>query len=401
MSSIKYSDFNQTNIFKNFGSMYTDLYKSIRETYRELSYNRILAEENFQYLKTLIEQIPSGIISFKEDGHIELINNVAKNMLEIENLVNIHSLKDSKNYFKTIFEDFEIGKEQTLKFYSGSKEKNIAVSKSVFKLRNNFFTLVTLKNLEDQLEKERLESELEIAQNIQTSLLPKQIPLCKNYDISVLFKPAKRVGGDFYDFFNLGKNKIGIIIGDVSGKGLGAAIYTTLLKGIFQTLAKECLSTVELLTKANSLVYSMMDKKSFVTVLYGILDVFTNTLVFSRAGHEPLLVYENEKSTFRKYNQNGLGLGLEKGDILKNNLEEQLVNINAEDILLFYTDGLADLKNSSGKDNSLEGFIKIIAVNHAKKTNDILDILEEEIKKYTKTFEQYDDISVILIKRKN
>ncbi len=80
MSSIKYSDFNQTNLFKNFGSMYADLYKSIRGTYRELSSNRITAEENFQYLKTLIEQIPSGIISFKEDGHVELINDAAKNI---------------------------------------------------------------------------------------------------------------------------------------------------------------------------------------------------------------------------------------------------------------------------------------------------------------------------------
>ncbi len=400
MSSIKYSDFNQTNLFKNFGSMYTELYKSISDTYNELSSNRILVEENLHYLNTLIQQIPSGIISFKENGDVELINSAAKNILGVESLANINSIKENKDYFKSLFQYTLIGKEVIIKFQQGNKSKNISVFKSNFKLRNNLYTLITLKDMENELEKERLENELHIAQNVQTSLLPKAIPTYNNYDISVLFKPAKKVGGDFYDFFDLGKNKLGIIIGDVSGKGLGAAIYTTLLKGIFQTLAFECASTIELLTKANSLIYQMLDKKSFITAIYAILDTEANTLVFSRAGHEPLLVYENEKSAFCSYKQKGLGIGLEKGKVLKDNLEEKIVIINEKDIILFYTDGLTDLKNYSGIDNSLDKFKNIIAVNNANSLTDLTGKLENEINIYIEKFDQYDDVTTILIRRK-
>ena len=401
LSSIKYSDFNQTYLFKNFGSMYTDLYKSISDTYNELSSNRIMVEENLQYLNTLIQQIPSGIISFKENGAVELINEAAKNILGVESLTNVNSIKGNKDYFNSLFDNTEIGKEEIIKFGPGNKGKNISVFKSNFKLRNNLYTLITLKDMENELEKERLENELHIAQNVQTSLLPKAIPLFNNYDISVLFKPAKKVGGDFYDFFDLGSNKLGIIIGDVSGKGLGAAIYTTLLKGIFQTLAFEYSSTVELLTKANSLLYQMLDKKSFITAIYAVLDTSTNKLVFSRAGHEPLIVYEIEESDFRIYKQKGLGLGLEKGEVLKSNLEEQIVQIKTNDTLLFYTDGLADLKNYSGADDSLENFKNIIASNHSISTTEMKMKLENEIDIYTQNYDQYDDITVILIKRKS
>ncbi len=400
MSSIKYSDFNQTYLFKNFGSMYTELYKSISDTYNELSSNRIMAEENLQYLNTLIQQIPPGIISYKENGDVELINEAAKNILGMESLANINSIKGSKDYFKSLFQNTLIGKEEIIKFRLGNKTKNISVFKSNFKLRNNLYTLITLKDMENELEKERLENELYIAQNVQTSLLPKEIPSNINYDISVLFKPAKKVGGDFYDFFDLGNNKLGIIIGDVSGKGLGAAIYTTLLKGIFQTLAFEYTSTVELLTKANSLLYQMLDKKSFITAIYAILDSAKNTLVFSRAGHEPLLVYEYEKSDFCSYKQKGLGIGLEKGQVLQDNLEEKTVIIKKNDIILLYTDGLSDLKNYSGIDNSLEIFKNIIAVNNTNSSTDIKDKLENEINNYTENFDQYDDVTAILIKRK-
>ena len=401
MSSLKYSDFNQTYLFKNFGSMYTELYKSIANTYNELSSNRIMAEENLQYLNTLIQQIPSGIISFKENGAVELINEAAKNILGVESLTNINSLKVNKEYIKSLLDNSEIGEEKIIKYGLGNKGKNISVFKSNFKLRNNLYTLITLKDMENELEKERLENELHIAQNVQTSLLPKEIPSFNNYDISVLFKPAKRVGGDFYDFFDLGNNKLGIIIGDVSGKGLGAAIYTTLLKGIFQTLAFEYSSTVELLIKANSLLYQMLDKKSFITAIYAVLDTSTNKLVFSRAGHEPLIVYEMKESGFRTYKQKGLGLGLEKGEVLKSNLIEQMVQINTNDIILFYTDGLVDLKNYSGEEDSLENIKRIISANHAHNTKEILLILENEINNYTQNFEQYDDITALLIKKKS
>ncbi len=399
LTSVKYSDFTQTYLQKNFGSAYKDLYNSIVATYGNLSSDRLRAEGNLQYLKTLIEQVPSGIISYKENGEIELINKTAKSLLNIGDMRNINMIKEEKNYLKYLLENLEIGREKTAKFYVGPKEKNISVFASKFKLRNNLYTLITFKDLEDELEKKRLENELNIAQDIQSSLLPKKLPEYKDYEISAFFKPAKRVGGDFYDFFELGENKLGIIIGDVSGKGLGAAIYTTLIKGIFQTLAYESSSTVELFEKANSLIYNMLDKKSFITAIYAVLDTSNNTLTFSRAGHEPLLIYEYGSGEFKSYVNKGLGLGLDKGSKLVDNLEEQTVNIKVKDTILIYTDGLVDLNNNAGAEDAMNIFKEIVSSNYEKNTGAILKEFEKYITNCTESSDQFDDITVIAIRR--
>ncbi|MFZ0455332.1 MAG: SpoIIE family protein phosphatase [Ignavibacteriaceae bacterium] len=399
LTSIKYSDFTQTYLQKNFGNSYKDLYNSIAVTYGNLSSDRLRAEENLQYLKTLIEQVPSGIISYKENGQIELINQAAKRLLSIGDKGNINMIKEEKEYLKYLLDDIEIGREKTAKFFIGAKEKNISVFASKFKLRNILYTLVTFKDLEDELEKKRLENELNIAQDIQSSLLPQKLPELKNYEIATMFKPAKRVGGDFYDFFQLDENRYGIIIGDVSGKGLGAAIYTTLIKGIFQTLAYECSSTAELFVKANSLIYSMLDKKSFITAIYAILDTANNTLTFSRAGHEPLLVYESDGTQFSYHKGKGIGLGLEKGKKLRDNLEECIINIKEKDILLFYTDGLVDMDYSSADDEAMNNFKAVVSANDEKGVKVILNEFANYISKSAEKIEQFDDITIIAVKR--
>jgi serine phosphatase RsbU (regulator of sigma subunit) len=399
LTSIKYSDFTQTYLQKNFGNSYKDLYNSIVATYGNLSTDRLRTEENLQYLKTLIEQVPSGIISYKENGQIELINQAAKRLLNIGGTGNINTIKKEKDYLKYLLDDLEIGHEKIAKFYVGDREKNISFFASNFKLRNILYTLITFKDLEGELEKKRLENELNIAQKIQSSLLPQKMPEYKNYEISILFRPAKRVGGDFYDFFQLDNNRLGIIIGDVSGKGLGAAIYTTLIKGIFQTLASERTSTSELFVKANSLVYTLLDKRSFITAIYAILDTINNTLTFARAGHEPLIVYESEHKKFKYYKSQGLGLGLDKGKKLQENLEECIIKINVKDVLLFYTDGLIDMNNSSAEDESMNNFKAIVSANYEKGSNAILKEFSNYMSKLTEKFEQYDDTTIIAIKR--
>ena len=399
LTSIKYSDFTQTYLQKNFGNSYKDLYNSIAATYGNLSSDRLRAEENLQYLKTLIEQVPSGIISYKENGQIELINQSAKRLLNIGDKGNINTIKEEKDYLKYLLDDLEIGHEKTAKFYVGAKEKNISVFASKFKLRNILYTLVTFKDLEGELEKKRLENELNIAQEIQSSLLPQKLPEFKNYEISALFKPAKRVGGDFYDFFQLDENRYGIIIGDVSGKGLGAAIYTTLIKGIFQTLAYECSSTAELFVKANSLIYTMLDKKSFITAIYAVLDTINNTLTFARAGHEPLIVYESEREQFKYYKSKGIGLGLDKGKKLKDNLEECIINIKEKDIIMLYTDGLVDMDLSSVEDEAMNNFKNLVSANYEKGPNVILKEFANYVAKSAEKYDQYDDITIIAIKR--
>ena len=192
---------------------------------------------------------------------------------------------------------------------------------------------------------------------------------------------------------------MGIIIGDVSGKGLGAAIYTTLIKGIFQTLAFESLSTSEVLLKANTLIYNMVDKKSFITAIYGILDFEENSLKFTRAGHEPLLIYKKDKNDFQTYKQSGLGLGLEKGTLLSAQLNEQAFSLDINDSVVLYTDGLVDLKNYYGTNDSLDNFKEIVKTKNSEGAESIIGNFENEINCYIEKHDQFDDITTIIIQR--
>ena len=144
----------------------------------------------------------------------------------------------------------------------------------------------------------------------------------------------------------------------------------------------------------------MLDRKSFITAIYGVLDISKNTLTFSRAGHEPLLLYENSLKEFKVFSQSGLGLGLDKGEALSNNLKEHEIYLNEEDTIMLYTDGLVDLYKYSVQKNNGNYFKEIVSGNYSKGTSQIMKELENIITDYTSSYEQFDDITIIMIKRK-
>jgi hypothetical protein len=141
------------------------------------------------------------------------------------------------------------------------------------------------KLLEESIEKERLEKELDVAREIQRKILPNKNPELNGLDISSTFIPAFEVGGDYYDFFEVSESKLGFVIADVSGKGISAAFIMAEVKGIFESLSRTSLSPKEILINANQILKRTLDKKSFVSAAYGLLDLKEDKLCLARAGH--------------------------------------------------------------------------------------------------------------------
>lgn len=264
------------------------------------------------------------------------------------------------------------------------------------------FAAVALENaklFEESLEKERLEKELDLAREVQYKILPQKDPACKNLEIASLFVPAFEVGGDYYDFFQIDNNRLGVIIADVSGKGIEAAFIMAQVKGIFSSLSKQFINSKELLVKANTVLKNNLTRKNFVTAIYGIFDFDKETFNFARAGHSPLLHYSNNKVS--RIIPKGIGLGLDYSDKFENNLKELEIKLNNNDIIVLFTDGINESLNKEKEEFGYERLEKVLIENH----NSTVDEISNEIMKNVSTFvqdsSQHDDITLVLLKWKS
>lgn len=247
-------------------------------------------------------------------------------------------------------------------------------------------------------ERERMAKELEIARRVQMSLLPKASPTTAGFDIAGTCIPALEVGGDYYDFVYLPDNRIGIAIGDVSGKGVPAAIYMTLTKGILQSHAEENISPKHVLSKVNSLMYRTIDRNSFVSMFYAILDPVGRTIRFARAGQCPVIFahHGNERGVFLI--PKGMALGLEVGRVFDSVIEEQDVPLHQGDVLVFYTDGFTEAMNSAGDEFGEERLAQSIERHRHLRASSIIAAISADVQTFTAGWQQHDDMTMVVVK---
>jgi len=250
--------------------------------------------------------------------------------------------------------------------------------------------------LEQSIEKERLEKELDVAREIQKKILPAKDPEFENLSVTSVFIPAFEVGGDYYDYFQISKNKFAFIIADVSGKGISAAFIMAEVKGIFNSLSRMIESPKDILIKANEILQQTLNKKNFVSALYGIIDLDKEVIRFARAGHCPaLLVRENVVKTFKP---SGIGLGLTNNGLFSKHLEEIKIDLKQNDTLVFYTDGITEAKNKELEDFGEQRFAEILVKDYDGSVNKIANEVIKNVTLFSRNHTQYDDITLVIFK---
>lgn len=254
------------------------------------------------------------------------------------------------------------------------------------------------KLIEESIEKERLESELKVARDIQYKILPRHIPQYNHLEISSVFVPAFEVGGDYYDFFPIDDCKLGFVIADVSGKGISAAFIMAEVKGIFESLASTFSNPRDILISANSILKNSLDKKSFVTAIFGIFDCRSSKMTISRAGHVPMYICRAQKLS--KIIPNGIGLGMEKTDIFKSYLKEIDIELENNDLIVLFTDGISEAKNKNMEEFGYSRLENLICTNSDLSVDDLSKIIMKEVSVFSKDYQQHDDITLILFKWK-
>ena len=251
-----------------------------------------------------------------------------------------------------------------------------------------------LKAAQAQLiEKERMERELKVAADIQMSILPDILPVHASYDFGGRILPARQVGGDFYDVFELGNNKIGVLIGDVADKGVPSAIFMARAHALIIAEADRAMTPGEVLMMANTHITRFEKSRQFVTALYGVLDTTTGEFSYARAGHEPPLLLNANRDVERLPHKPGMALGLWE-DIL---LDENSLNLPKDSLLLLFTDGMTDCRSPSGEAFGLDRLRQTLTSLDHTSAQSSCDQLLETLLNYQDGSKQDDDVTLVAV----
>ncbi|MBS1517593.1 MAG: PP2C family protein-serine/threonine phosphatase [Bacteroidetes bacterium] len=262
-------------------------------------------------------------------------------------------------------------------------------------------SLISLHNyflFQEYLSKQKIESELMVAREIQIALLPDRIPDINNYKVAGTNIPALHIGGDYFDFIELTKDKTVLVIGDVSGKGTPASLLMASIQSAVHSYLKlydeENFDFAKVTEKINELIYENTSPEKFITFFWGILDSKENTFEYINAGHNPpFLLKGNEYSELK---EGGFIIG-----ILDTAMGYEIgkVHLDKDDIIVLYTDGVTEAMNKKEEEFGEANLKKVITSNREKNPDVILESIKNSIVDFTREMPQYDDITMIVLKK--
>ncbi|UCE67958.1 MAG: SpoIIE family protein phosphatase [Candidatus Zixiibacteriota bacterium] len=239
----------------------------------------------------------------------------------------------------------------------------------------------------------RLEDELAIARRIQKTFLPSGNPRIDGFDIAGLNIPSAEVGGDYYDFIPIVENQYGIAIGDVSGNGIPASLIMAAFRASLKAEIRNNFAIRAILNKVNNLLFESIERDRYVTAAYGVLDSKNKIFTFSNAGHNhPILLRSTGEQQYLK--EGGMALGI----FANLSYEENSIILKSGDILLFYTDGVTEIKNENEIEFGEQRLIDAVKNSKEKSAMRIIDYVINEIKKFKKDRKFEDDITLIVMK---
>jgi serine phosphatase RsbU (regulator of sigma subunit) len=397
------------------------------------AFNKFILEENMLNRSHLLEYFMQSLRSAvnvdfawvedyeaKEDNRYKIFYNVNNSFLEqfnlipniknivnsIENVTIIASIRDiwaqiPKNVFRgsiamiPIFErkhrvgTIFLGRKQAYSF--ATEEQQIMNTFA----KNYEVALVNSILLQEALEKRRYQFEIQLAKGIQKKIIPQELPKIKNFSVAGISIPANELGGDYYDLIHLKNGEPTLLIADVSGKGVSAALYMSQLKGIIASISSNIETPTQLLENLNSILYKHTERQIFITLSAITIANEKGLLKYVRAGHSPLIV--KSQGIILEKAPKGIALGVANSNIFSNNLEEIEIQLCKGDLVFAYTDGLDELKNKDNNEYGTGNIYKIISGTQVTKAQDLIDETLNSVKSYMNGVRQFDDLTILTL----
>ena len=256
-----------------------------------------------------------------------------------------------------------------------------------------------LKNAQEMMVKQqRMERELEVAKEIQLSLIPKDIAVIEGFEVATYYSPAKEVSGDYYDVMPLGHDKFGFVVADVSGKGVPAALVMTMARSIIHSESDEDLESHITLQNLNRILFPDLREGMFVTVFYGILDAASGVVDMASAGHNDTYVCRN--GMIESHNPKGFPIGTDPGPTFDKVVKNEKFTLGKGEVLVAFTDGITEAMDPEKNEYGDARFMDVIKASSGHSAAEIADAIVKDVEKFAKNAEQSDDISLLVIKRK-
>jgi serine phosphatase RsbU (regulator of sigma subunit) len=246
---------------------------------------------------------------------------------------------------------------------------------------------------------DELKKSLEKAHSVVTSMLPARIPKPPGYEINTFYQACTEVGGDFYDFIDLPENRTGVVMGDVSGHGLEAALVMGMAKKAINVRAKSGADPRTTMIQANGDICPDLERNTFVTVFYGILDAVGHTMTFARAGHNFALVYRAAGRDVEVLQSGGMSVGITTGPLFGKALTAVTTALEPGDVFMQYTDGLVEAMNAQGDEFGMAQFADTLRAYGHLATGIAVTRLMEDVQRFMAGHPQQDDICIVVVRR--
>jgi sigma-B regulation protein RsbU (phosphoserine phosphatase) len=258
-------------------------------------------------------------------------------------------------------------------------------------------TIQLVKMYAAMTEQQRLVQEVKIARDFQKMLLPEHCPEIPGIEIAAASRPALEVGGDFYDFFWLDESRLGIVIADVSGKGIPGALIMSMVRSVVRAESRRASSPRDVLLAVNQTIHSDTRENVFITMTFAILDLARKRFTFARAGHEPLVAFSPSNGGLRLISPEGIALGLVDEEIFSV-IRDQEMSFQEGDVFVLYTDGVIEAMDRAGHEYGQERFLETIRTHANLPAERLLDDLVTNIRDFTRGGRQSDDITLVVLK---
>ena len=248
-------------------------------------------------------------------------------------------------------------------------------------------------------EKKRLDRDLEIARDIQRILLPSTSPEVKGFEISGVNIPARQVSGDYFDYIKVDEQHFGIVIADVSGKGVPASLIMAMCRSVLRSQAPTNASPADVLRKVNRQLFPDMKEDMFISMAYIILDGAAGDISIARAGHDAPLLYTAKDRKVAKVNPPGMALGVDSGSVFDRLTRNHLVHLDTNDCLVLYTDGVTEALDTHGMEFGMDKMTQAVQTSAPEGAPAIVKRLTDDLRNFAGATPQNDDITLIVIRK--
>jgi len=242
--------------------------------------------------------------------------------------------------------------------------------------------------------RERLETEVQLARQIQKTFLPEELPRFRDWELAARWKTARQVGGDFYDVFDLPNNHLGLFIADVADKGVPAALFMALTRTLVRAAVIENDAPADAMKRVNDLLIPDTRQGMFVTAVYGVLDMNNNELTYVNAGHNPPLWIKAD-GNIERLTRTAIALGVVTGELVA----QRTIKLEPGDNILFYTDGLTESFNYEGDFYGEERLTQAILANQCSSANDLISVVEKSLLDFVQDMPAADDLTMLVLRR--